>query len=204
MKCKHTLSPTEPLLDKQMLLILCQEALLLKHWCTASFVPPEVWLVSRLSRSSVQDVFTESPLSLISSEWMTWDKTASYSINLSLIGIQAFHVYITESKASSATILTWVREKQQERNNKAWRAAGFLSRNFIRRVALFILYTVTALSWCQVWWLIAWCQSSWIDLRWSRPAGGPDQQFLARLTPSPASHGHTQTPQGLFPLASRW
>lgn len=40
-----------------------------------------------------------------------------------------------------------------------------LSRN-LRRVAVFILYTVTALSWCQVWWLIACCQPSWTDLRW--------------------------------------
>lgn len=92
------------------------------------------------------------------------------------------------------------REKQQERKAKAW--CRPLSRN-LRRVALFILYAATALSWCQVWWLIAWCRSSW---NWSevifKRAGGPGQQSRLVWRPHPPPAATPERPRVLFHLLS--
>lgn len=85
-------------------------------------------------------------------------KPEGYSINLSLICIQAFHVYVT-----SATTWTQVRGE-----NQACPHPGIWE--------VFVSWTLTAPSW-------GYCVMS-VPLRWSRPAGGPEWHYgLLTLLP---------------------
>lgn len=96
-----------------------------------------------------------------------------YSINLSLISIQAFHVYVT-----SAT--TWT---QQRGENHGCTHPGFWEVS--------VSWILTAPSWGQAWWLIAWCRSLW---------GDPDLLVVQNdmIASWPSS-------QELFPrLSNRW
>lgn len=153
---------------------------------------------------------------------MTWDKTASYGINLSLILTAFKHSMFISLKVKrrplSAAIFNMSGdsgEKQRERNDRARRGHGaFSSRNLLKKSSIVFplrcdstVLVSGPVTYCMMSVLFNWSEvifffffQTWWRFR-SRSSSLGSFFFLRRS--SPASHSHTQTPQGPFPPAPR-